>query len=315
MCREEKIKRIFNTFDTNKDGFLSLTEMAVWVIAVEPDLKNNIKRISDTTYSPCRSGYRSLGLTYNDLSQIYQEKKRDLHLDFNTLQFQQEKTQRLSSQLSERCRRAGMGWDDVAGLHEAKKRLQEAVVLPLWMPKYFQGIRRPWRGVLMFGPPGTGKNPLAKAVATECGTTFLSVTCSSLCAKWYGESERLVRCLFDLARARAPSTIFIDEIDSLCNARGSPINVSSTLNLLFRASGEHDMSRRVKSELLVQIDGLNNSTSNTAGKSVTVLAATNFPWDLDEALRRRLEKRIYILLPDFKSRTYKDKLKINHVSS
>ncbi|XP_009798358.1 katanin p60 ATPase-containing subunit A1-like isoform X3 [Nicotiana sylvestris] len=189
----------------------------------------------------------------------------------------------------------GVRWDDVAGLNEAKRLLQEAVVLPLWMPEYFQGIRRPWRGVLMFGPPGTGKTLLAKAVATECGTTFLNVSCSSLLAKWYGESERRVRCLFDLARARAPSTIFIDEIDSLCSARGAP--------------GENEVSRRVKSELLVQIDGLNNSTNNTAGKPVTVLAATNFPWGLDEALRRRLEKRIYIPLPDFKSR--KELIEIN----
>ncbi|XP_016441171.1 katanin p60 ATPase-containing subunit A1-like isoform X1 [Nicotiana tabacum] len=189
----------------------------------------------------------------------------------------------------------GVRWDDVAGLNEAKRLLQEAVVLPLWMPEYFQGIRRPWRGVLMFGPPGTGKTLLAKAVATECGTTFLNVSCSSLLAKWYGESERRVRCLFDLARARAPSTIFIDEIDSLCSARGAP--------------GENEVSRRVKSELLVQIDGLNNSTNNTAGKPVTVLAATNFPWGLDEALRRRLENRIYIPLPDFKSR--KELIEIN----
>ncbi|OIT23010.1 katanin p60 atpase-containing subunit a1 [Nicotiana attenuata] len=189
----------------------------------------------------------------------------------------------------------GVRWDDVAGLNESKRLLQEAVVLPLWMPQYFQGIRRPRRGVLMFGPPGTGKTLLAKAVATECGTTFQNVSCSSLCAKWYGESERLVRCLFDLARAHAPSTIFIDEIDSLCSARG--------------ASGEHEVSRRVKSELLVQIDGLNNSTKNTAGKPVTVLAATNFPSGLDEALRRRLEKRIYIPLPDFESR--KELIKIN----
>lgn len=191
----------------------------------------------------------------------------------------------------------GVRFDDVAGLSEAKRLLEEAVVLPLLMPDYFQGIRRPWKGVLMFGPPGTGKTLLAKAVATECGTTFFNVSSASLASKWRGESERMVRCLFDLARSYSPSTIFIDEIDSLCTSRG--------------ASGEHESSRRVKSEVLVQVDGVNNTGTNEDGsrKIVMVLAATNFPWDIDEALRRRLEKRIYIPLPNFESR--RELIKIN----
>ncbi|XP_015054804.2 katanin p60 ATPase-containing subunit A1-like [Solanum pennellii] len=188
----------------------------------------------------------------------------------------------------------GVKWDDVAGLSEAKRILQETVVLPLFMPEYFQGIRRPWRGVLMFGPPGTGKTLLAKAVATECGMTFMNISCSSLCGNWYGESDRLTWCLFELARAHAPTMIFIDDIDSLCSVRGS--------------ATEHETSRRLMSELLVQIDGLNNSNS-TSGKMVTLLAATNFPGNLDEALRRRLEKRIYIPLPDFETR--KELIQIN----
>ncbi|WMV54464.1 hypothetical protein MTR67_047849 [Solanum verrucosum] len=167
---------------------------------------------------------------------------------------------------------SGVKWDDIARLSEAKRILQEATVLPSLMPAYFQGIRRPSRGFLLLGP----KTLLPKVIATECGTTFLNISCSSLCGECYGERERLTQCLFEIARSYAPTTIFIDEIDSLCSARGS--------------GTEHEKSRRVKSKLLVQIDGLHNSNSLCYCK-------------------RRLEKRIYFPLPEFKS--CKELIKIN----
>lgn len=174
-------------------------------------------------------------------------------------------------------------WSDVAGLENAKESLKEAVILPIKFPHLFTGKRKPWRGILLYGPPGTGKSFLAKAVATEANnSTFFSVSSSDLLSKWLGESEKLVKNLFELARSHKPSIIFIDEVDSLCSSR---------------SDNESESARRVKTEFLVQMQGVGNDMD-----SILVLGATNIPWSLDAAIRRRFEKRIYISLPEAPAR-------------
>ncbi|KAJ5868584.1 hypothetical protein N7534_003137 [Penicillium rubens] len=199
-------------------------------------------------------------------------------------------------------------WDDIAGLEAAKKALKEAVVYPFLRPDLFSGLREPARGMLLFGPPGTGKTMLARAVATESKSTFFSISASSLTSKWHGESEKLVRALFGLAKALAPSIIFVDEIDSLLSARSS--------------GSEHEASRRSKTEFLVQWSDLQRAAAGREQTSrekkegdasrVLVLAATNMPWDIDEAARRRFVRRQYIPLPEHHVREQQIRRLLSH---
>ncbi len=175
-------------------------------------------------------------------------------------------------------------WNDIAGLENVKQAVREAIVLPIAKPELFTGARKPWSGILLFGPPGCGKTLLAKAAATECKATFFSASSADLLSKWLGESEKLISSLFKVARMKAPSLIFMDEIDSVATKRGE--------------GSESGGERRVKTQLLSEIQGLKSTHDNL----LLVLGATNRPWDIDNAMLSRFEKRVHVPLPDLKGR-------------
>ena len=166
-------------------------------------------------------------------------------------------------------------FDDVIGLMQAKQIINEIIVYPNLRPDLFVGLRSPPRGLLLFGPPGTGKTMLAKAIATECKCTFFNISAASLTGKYVGESEKLVRALFELAFEKEPAVVFIDEIDSILSKRGD---------------NDNEASIRLKTEFLVQFDGVG---SNNKAK-VLIIGATNRPMELDSAVLRRLPKRVYV---------------------
>uniref|UniRef100_A0A0K0EGV9 AAA domain-containing protein n=1 Tax=Strongyloides stercoralis TaxID=6248 RepID=A0A0K0EGV9_STRER len=176
-------------------------------------------------------------------------------------------------------------WDDIVGLDQLKTSLRHSIVVSKILPQLFVGIRRPTRTFLLYGPPGTGKTLIAKAVATECQYKFFCVTPSVISSKWRGDSEKLIRVLFDTAKSYSPSILFFDEIDSITLKRGK--------------NAEHEATRRTICEFLVQFEEISKSEET----KVYVLAATNRPWDIDEAVLRRFEAKFYVPLPDEASRS------------
>ncbi|KAL6961890.1 hypothetical protein U1Q18_041808 [Sarracenia purpurea var. burkii] len=179
----------------------------------------------------------------------------------------------------------GVTFADIGALDETKESLQELVMLPLRRPDLFKGgLLKPCRGILLFGPPGTGKTMLAKAIANEAGASFINVSMSTITSKWFGEDEKNVRALFTLAAKVSPTIIFVDEVDSMLGQR--------------TRVGEHEAMRKIKNEFMAHWDGL----LTNSGERILVLAATNRPFDLDEAIIRRFERRIMLGLPSAESR-------------
>ncbi|XP_010555700.1 PREDICTED: ribosome biogenesis ATPase RIX7 [Tarenaya hassleriana] len=179
----------------------------------------------------------------------------------------------------------GVTFADIGALDETKDSLQELVMLPLRRPDLFKGgLLKPCGGILLFGPPGTGKTMLAKAIANEAGASFINVSMSTITSKWFGEDEKNVRALFSLAAKVSPTIIFVDEVDSMLGQR--------------TRVGEHEAMRKIKNEFMTHWDGL----MTKPGERILVLAATNRPFDLDEAIIRRFERRIMVGLPSIESR-------------
>lgn len=179
---------------------------------------------------------------------------------------------------------APVTFDSISGLKEAKEAIYEALVYPQKFPVFFANGMNSTNAILLYGPPGTGKTQLARAVATEIKSTFFSITSADILDKYQGESEQKVKNIFKDARENSPSVIFIDEVDSILSERSET---------------NSETSIRIKTLFMTE---MNEIKASGGVYSIFVLAATNIPWKIDEAIQRRFTKKIYVPLPDTAAR-------------
>lgn len=178
----------------------------------------------------------------------------------------------------------GIKFNDVSGLNDAKNEVENTILLPVRYPEIYDKFKkRIGGGILLYGPPGTGKTMFAKAIASEIDATFFAISCSDIQSKWSGEPEKNIKELFEVARTYDRAIIFFDEFDSLGFKRNSDMPVWYT---------------SIVNELISQIQGFHDN------KNMIIIAATNCPWNLDDALLRpgRFDRKIYVPLPDREAR-------------
>ena len=247
--------------------------------------EKNDDYLSNNNYGNNNSNFNSLN--NNNINNNKQNNQKNLHD-----KEEDEMDKKIESEIM--VKNPKVKFSDIIGMQDMKQTLYEIIVVPTIRPDLFTGIRKPQRGILLFGPPGTGKTMIAKAIASECNSTFFNISASSLTSKWVGESEKTVKSLFKIAYKKVPSIIFIDEIDSILSKR---------------SESENEATKRLKTEFLIQFDGLGSNTN----ARLLVIAATNRPMDLDEALLRRLPKRVYCGPLDEKGRFEFIKKVINRV--